>query len=122
MYNRRRDARRRRLRNFFVGGEEQGWLDTAVAANTVCRDEVNAVPTDVNAVFTWKMCNKDAYPLYLDADSTYMKFEDVKLAIDDIATPIQPGDCREVEYPHVMDLCSVNPENGRRRFPFSVQM
>ena len=51
-----------------------------------------------------------------------MKFEDKELSINDIGTPVEPKTCRIVEYRHVLDLCDVNEESLRRKYPLSVQM
>jgi len=107
----------------FLGGEELPWYKQSLLVDTRCRDAVNEVPTDVTAVFTWQMCNEDLdYPIYLNATSTNMRFDDVELVVPDIGTPVEPRTCRTLVYRHVLDLCDVNPDNGDRKAPLRVQM
>jgi hypothetical protein len=69
------------------------------------------------------MCNEDlVYPIYLNATSTNMRFEDVELAVPDIGTPVEPRTCRTLVYRHELDLCDVNPDNDQRQSPLRVQM
>ena len=51
-----------------------------------------------------------------------MGFEDEELSIKDIGTPVEPKTCRVVEYRHILDLCDMNEESLRRKYPLSVQM
>jgi hypothetical protein len=47
-------------------------------------------------------------------------FEDEELSIKDIGTPVEPKTCRVVEYRHILDLCDMNEESLRRKYPLSV--